>query len=941
MTAVAPQPPTLRERLRTRRQKHYAAYDAFLSYSHVDLRFAADLQRALERFAKPWNQVRAMKVFRDVSSLAPESGLWTSIERQLQKSSWLVLLASPEAARSPWVDREVEWWLEHRSVDRLLIVHTAGDLDWDDAANDFGATAAVPPALRGRLAAEPSWVDARWSRDPGHDASGLEEVAASLASPIKDVPKDELNAAAVHEHRRTMRLARLALVSLAILLVAAVAGGVIAYVQRNTAREQANLAVSRQLAAVANREASSNVDVALLLAVEAYKRDANPQSAAALTTVSLASPHLVRYFTLPAPVTAFDGSADGRIVAAGLADGRVMRWEARTRTPREVAKLGGEVTAVAIDANGDTLVATDGTILTEDSTALIVRAGGRAERIAVPEGQAPSAVGISPSGRTVLVYGSAPIDGGEESVSVVDGRTGEARRVRAATDIVAPSRFIFPSDDEVVSFNSGYGIWTRRAIANWETIDSGNVAFGTQQIAGHPSADGEFMTATNGLPDIPVWRMRGRPVNERPTLTGSAPISNPDALALSPDGSRLAVSDTGTIYVADTTRPGAETPVPVTLTGNGDVADLRFFGGNSRLLSSSGRKVVLWDLTQRDRLGTSARVPIGGDCGACGGPRVALSPDDSRVAILDGFGSDGAIVDLRTGRSERVSAGGAGGPPLWSRDGTVVFPFEGGSAGTATALPRDVRRWRAGTSDQPVLASGTTRDSAVIVDSQGRISVQDLQNGAIAKTISAHRDLELGDDALTAAAVAPEGDRVATLLDGRVSIVDVASGRTAKRFSAREASSLTFAGDRLFVQKDDGTLDVRAAGTTRLERTLAGDPSFIWPPVPNPRGTLLARQRQNGDISLVDVGSGATLGVVPRNAGSGIAKTGVAFSHEGRRLVTVTSETRYRSGGTLVDRDLSTAGMIETACRTAGAGLTAADWRRIVGLAPPERATCP
>jgi hypothetical protein len=43
---------------------------------------------------------RALRVFRDMSSLAPESDLRTAIERQMERSAWLILLLSPEAAAS-------------------------------------------------------------------------------------------------------------------------------------------------------------------------------------------------------------------------------------------------------------------------------------------------------------------------------------------------------------------------------------------------------------------------------------------------------------------------------------------------------------------------------------------------------------------------------------------------------------------------------------------------------------------------------------------------------------------------------------------------------------------------------------------------------------------------------------------------------------------------
>ena len=39
------------------------AYDAFLSYSHRGV--AVAVQRGLERFAKPWYERRALRVFRD------------------------------------------------------------------------------------------------------------------------------------------------------------------------------------------------------------------------------------------------------------------------------------------------------------------------------------------------------------------------------------------------------------------------------------------------------------------------------------------------------------------------------------------------------------------------------------------------------------------------------------------------------------------------------------------------------------------------------------------------------------------------------------------------------------------------------------------------------------------------------------------------------------
>src|SRR5215210_4400375 len=113
-------------------------FDAFISYSRAaDGRLAPALQGGLQRFAKPWYRVRALRVFRDDASLSANPGLWSSIEGALEKSEFLVLLASPEASRSEWVHRETAYWSQHKAPTRILIARTDGDIHWDEEQNDF------------------------------------------------------------------------------------------------------------------------------------------------------------------------------------------------------------------------------------------------------------------------------------------------------------------------------------------------------------------------------------------------------------------------------------------------------------------------------------------------------------------------------------------------------------------------------------------------------------------------------------------------------------------------------------------------------------------------------------------------------------------------------------------------------------------------------------
>ena len=113
-------------------------YNAFISYSHTaDPRLPPAVQSALQRFARPWYRLRALHVFRDKTSLAATPELWGAIERALQGSAYFVLLASPQAAESQWVRKEIQFWLANKSAKTILIVVTDGSIAWDDSRADF------------------------------------------------------------------------------------------------------------------------------------------------------------------------------------------------------------------------------------------------------------------------------------------------------------------------------------------------------------------------------------------------------------------------------------------------------------------------------------------------------------------------------------------------------------------------------------------------------------------------------------------------------------------------------------------------------------------------------------------------------------------------------------------------------------------------------------
>lgn len=254
-------------------------YDAFLSYSHAaDDALAPALQSGLHRLARPWNRMRALRIFRDKTSLSASPELWPAIVSALGDAKYFLLLASPAAAASRWVQKEVEWWLAHRSPQTLLILVTDGQLTWDEAAADFdwAHTDAIAPILRGRFPSEPLWVDLRWARS-GETLSlrhvQFRQAVLDVAAPLHGRSKDELDGEDVRQFARTRRLARAAIAGLIVLTVSATAAAWFAVRQRDEARRQGTIAQAGRLAAQADlrRERGGPVDASTMLAAEAVR----------------------------------------------------------------------------------------------------------------------------------------------------------------------------------------------------------------------------------------------------------------------------------------------------------------------------------------------------------------------------------------------------------------------------------------------------------------------------------------------------------------------------------------------------------------------------------------------------------------------------------------------------------------------------------------------
>ena len=228
-----------------------AIYDAFISYSHAkDKPIAAALQSVVQALGKPWYKRRAVRIFRDDTSLSATPHLWPTIEAALNELRFLILLASAEAARSIWVGKEVAYWLEHKAIDTLLIAVTDGELAWPPGATDFTWSDAtpLPPVLKGRFPNEPKWVDLRAYRAGASKRDRkFTELSADFAAAVRGVAKEDLLSEEVRQQRRALTLAWSAI---AVLLVL---GGIAAW-QWKAAFDAEHVAVQQRHVAEQQRD---------------------------------------------------------------------------------------------------------------------------------------------------------------------------------------------------------------------------------------------------------------------------------------------------------------------------------------------------------------------------------------------------------------------------------------------------------------------------------------------------------------------------------------------------------------------------------------------------------------------------------------------------------------------------------------------------------------
>jgi WD40 repeat protein len=607
-------------------------YEAFISYSHeADSALAAVLQRTLNRLARPpykWWQWWPPRVFRDQTNLVAAADLGAEIEGALLASDSFVLLASPQAAGSPWVDREAATWCTKKPRDRLFIALTDGAVAWDTTRGDFdpSRTDALPPALSGVFDAEPLWVDFTGIR--GTDVSARNarfmDGAATLTAAIRGSEKDAIVGDEMRQHRRTRQLAGGAIGLLTLLTVLATIAAIYAFVQRNHANERARIAKSRQLAAQAVVALGVDPERSLVLAARAATTDPTREAADALRQ-ALRGSRLRSTVQAGSPVLDAQLDPKGRLLAAALEDGRLRVWNVRTGRAVATHRVGGAtVRSVSFSRDGKYLLGAGDAGAAVWST---TRAAGQRHRPFDRPG--PLAAALSPNGKLVA---TGDLDG---RVRVWRAKTGVLETSLLPATVTSPVTAVAFSPDgtRVVAGNQSHTVVWSLGAKTAHVVQSDDdvraVAF---------SPDGVHVAAgdVNGV--ARVWNLgTGRSIE----LSGHE--GEITSLAFSPDGKALVTAsedESGRIWD----------------TGNGKVlAELLGHAGilHSAVFAPDGKAVVTGGDDGTIRAWATTANPVRSELPPVDGQTlhdVAFDPQDKRVVTA----SEDRAAQVRAIPSGRV-----------------------------------------------------------------------------------------------------------------------------------------------------------------------------------------------------------------------------------------------------------------------------------------------
>lgn len=375
-------------------------YDAFICYNRKDAAFARKLEKALEAYKPPRDlnaPQRYLQIFRDEGDMTGVE-YFQSIERQIQNSAKLIVICSPAARQSPYVNDEIRRFAQAKGAENIIPLIVSG-IPNNEAKPEQTADLAFPEALCEVLEMP---LDVSYlGFDPGKDKVDKGAFTNSWYTLLANLYKLSRSEIEQRDLKRRLRRRNIAIAIISGVMICLALLAAYAWWQKTLADERGKIALSRQLAAQADKLMDSELDLALLLsveAVEAYKADPTVQATSALLMALQKTPLLCYLRAHKRGVSSVAFSPDGKTLASGSYDQTVRLWHVDTGQPRGAPLTGHQekVLSVAFSPDGKTLASGSW-----DNTIRLWHVASRQPRGAVLTGQALGKVAFSPDGKTL------------------------------------------------------------------------------------------------------------------------------------------------------------------------------------------------------------------------------------------------------------------------------------------------------------------------------------------------------------------------------------------------------------------------------------------------------------------------------------------------------------------------------------------------------------
>ncbi|MEP2705026.1 MAG: TIR domain-containing protein [Roseibium sp.] len=474
------------------------AYDAFISYKHAaSSAFAADLELHLKRYARG-RLARPRRIFRDEQHLHLGGDLPAMIREALERSRYLILLASPQAAAAPWVCEELDIWCRQlgRTSD-LLIILTNGHIAVTEngTAIDWPVTTALPKSLKSQINGLPLWSDLSSTRQPQQRALENPEYKSAINAIVARLEGKEPNTLLGEEWRLRKRDTRFAIgtiVTLATMLFVIVSALVLLEIRNTELTKALAVSRSRELAASSRLE---HAPEALTLARHAVESDVSPEAVRALTD-AMARYRALRAHLAQAPdaIETMVISPDDRSLLYALpVHGRIGRVSTNGE-PRADIVLPGAQTVVGMVTHGQTIYA-----WSFDAIWRIDAATDASKKIPLNEvegGGLLTALAVDAPHRLILGWS----DGTVSWQSLTNGDTGVLyRHPGAITDLAVTAQTILST---ATAGDSSVAVLRPGAV---EPVFIANTPGAANDLA--ISADGTRFTVAFEFPWVGVWSL--------------------------------------------------------------------------------------------------------------------------------------------------------------------------------------------------------------------------------------------------------------------------------------------------------------------------------------------------------------------------------------------------------------------------------------------------